>query len=160
MTNDVNEFLAGFGVKSAKFAKVGATVSGIIAGAELRDQTDMDTQEVLVWPDGNPRKQLVITLQTEESEDDDDDGRRRIFAKGGMLYAIQQAVGRQRLLIGGKLAVRYTGDGTATKKGFNPPKQYKARYAAPEPGVEVPSEEPPYESYDDTEAPDMDDLPF
>ena len=39
--------------------------------AESRQQSDLETGELLTWPDGRPRMMLVVTLQT------DDEGRQR-----------------------------------------------------------------------------------
>lgn len=135
MTNDVNEFLNQGGVPSAKFDAVGKVVKGTVTAAEVQQQRDFDTGQPKNWDDGKPMMQLVITLQTDERdpEVEDDEGLRRLFAKGNMLNAIREAVRKSggKLENGGKLAVKYTGDGEAKKRGFSPPKIYTAQYEAP-----------------------------
>lgn len=166
MTEDVNEFLSSIGGQAAKFPTVGTIVWGEILAADVRDQTDMESGKVLTWQDGNPRKQLVVTLQTDEQDDEEDDGVRRVYAKGNMLYAIRQALGGRRLEVGGKLAVKYTGDGEPSRRGYNPPKLYWAKYEPGQPsirvegeaGLDYQGEEPPY---DDADAPvEESPLPF
>ena len=160
-TNEANEFLMGAGVPAAKFETIGAMVTGFITAADVRDQTDFQTGDVLFWKDGSPRKQLVITLETEDRDPDVefDDGARRIYAKGNMLNAIR-AVAKPHggIEVGGKLRVKYVRDGEQKQRGFNPPKEYQAWYAPPAKRVEVPDEPPPYnETPDDL---DPDDSPF
>ena len=142
--NDANDFLFGGSGKAAKFEEVGDTVEGIITHIEKTQQTHMETQEPLTWPDGSPRWQLVITLQTED-QSEDDDGLRRIFAKGGryevsegtgtsMKDAIGDAVkksGAKSFDEGGWLKVGYSGVGKKTNRGFSAPKLFRAQYKAP-----------------------------
>lgn len=141
---DTSNFLFGGGGKAAKFDNIGDTVEGVITDAVVSQQTDMETNQPLTWPDGSPRMQLVITLQTDERSDDDD-GIRRIFAKGGkyevatgngtsLKDAIADAVkkaGSKSLDEGGTLKVGYTGEGKKTNRGFSAPKLYRATYTAP-----------------------------
>lgn len=155
--NDINpdQFLMG-GSKSASFLEIGATLTGTISEPPvLQQQKDMKTGDLQVWPDGNPKMQLVVTLDTDQRdpEDPDDDGKRRLFVKSGLKAAVARAVrsaGATRLEVGGKLTVTYTGDGKQEKRGFNPPKQYSAEYVKPvdaslgvaEPPAEAPAEPP------------------
>jgi hypothetical protein len=142
-TNDaVNDFLmGGAGAPSAKFDTVGRTYKGTIVKSEVRQQIDMDTDEPEFWKDGKPKMQAVITIQTDEIDPtiEDDDGQRRLFVKGNMQKAIREAVkaaGCSRLDVGGVLAVRYSDNGEATKRGFSPPKLYVAQYRPPAIGVD------------------------
>lgn len=144
MSNSANDFLFGGNGKAAKFDEVGDTVEGIITHYEQTQQTHMETQEPLTWPDGSPRWQLVVTLQTDERSDDDD-GLRRIFAKGGryevaegvgtsMKDAIADAVkksGSKEFEEGAWLKVGYSGVGKKTNRGFSAPKLFRAQYKAP-----------------------------
>ena len=145
MTQDANDFLMGGGVKSAKFEKKGAKVSGIIARKpELQQQCDFDSGKPLTWDDGAPRQQIKVVLTTDERDDDDDNGERALYLKGGLLKTVQAAVkkaGEKGIAVGGKLAVKYTGDGE--KKGkLNPPKLYAAKYEAPDPLAMAAASEP------------------
>ena len=130
------QFLMGGGVASAKFEAPGDTVSGIIDEApEVRQQTDIGTGEPVFWPSGDPKMQLIVTLQTNLRDNNDDNGKRRIYVKGKSLTeAVREAVkktGARGLEVGGTLSVTYTGDGQASR-GFNPPKLYTATYARPD----------------------------
>jgi hypothetical protein len=126
----------GGGVKSAQFKTTGATVKGAIARKpEVQQQRDFTKGTPLTWDDGAPRQQVKVILATDERDDEDDNGERAVYLKGGLLTAVRAAVKEAKakgLEIGGKLIVKYTGDGE--KKGnLNPPKLYKAKYEAPDP---------------------------
>lgn len=132
-TPTADQFLMGGGVKSAKFEMVGDAITGqVYEVPEVRQQTDLSTGELKTWQDGRPMMQLVVTLKTTLREDAEDDGLRRIYVKGKSLTeAVREAVrksGAKGLEVGGTLAVKYTGDGEQTKRGFNPPKLYAAQY--------------------------------
>lgn len=136
-TQNADAFLMGGGATSAKFEAPGDTISGTIAEApEVRQQTDIATGDPTFWPSGDPKMQLVVTLQTNLKDDADDDGKRRIYVKGKSLTeAVREAVkktGARGLETGGTLSVTYTGDGQASQRGFNPPKLYTATYARPD----------------------------
>lgn len=138
----VNAMLAGGGGKAAAFPEIGTIVRGVILAADVRDQTEMGSNEIKRFPDGNPMRQLVITLQTDERDAsiEDDDGTRRLYAKGAMIAAIRK-VTPDGMQIGGKLAVKYTGNGVAAQKGWNPPKEYRAQYEPP--AIRVPDDDAP-----------------
>lgn len=143
MTDTLEGFLSGGGSAAAKFPTVGTLIKGTITGAELTQQTDPADGKPKTWDDGNPRMQMVVTLQTDErdADIDDDEGIRRLFVKGKMLQAVREAVkgaGVKTVEVGGVLAVKYTGDGEKTNPAFNAPKLYAAQYKAPEKSVEVP----------------------
>ena len=67
-----------------------------------------------------------------------------------MLNALR-SVSKDVIRNGGKIAVRYTGDGEQKMKGFNAPKLYRVWYEAP--AQELPDDAP--FGYDDP-----DELPF
>lgn len=141
----VNEFLNSQGAKAFSFDNVGDTVSGEIVAMDLRQQTDMQTGEPLVWNNGSPRMVLVITLQTELSDDDNDDGQRTVWCRGGnftvasgtgssSLTAVKDALRKANatdIEIGGTFAMQYSGVGKASNKGFSAPKLYTCMYKAP-----------------------------
>lgn len=137
--SNVNDFLMGGGVPSAKFPTIGTVVKGTIVDSDVTQQTDLDGT-AKVWSDGKPMLQAVITLQTDERdpEVDGDTGLRKIYVKGQMQAAVRDAVkqaGAQGLDVGGTLAVQYTADKAVEKRGHNPAKQYVAQYRAPSPGT-------------------------
>ena len=159
---DANDFLMSGGVKSAKFLQVGDSITGTIARRpETQQQRDFATGSAKFWDDGKPMMQLRIILQTSERDPDDPDdtGERALYVKSGMREAIATAVKAapaKGLEVGGKLQVTYSGDGKAAQKGFNPPKQYQAKYKAPAAGS-VPLQEPEPAPADDV---DMASIPF
>ncbi len=133
--NSVNGFLIGSSAPSAKFAVIGTTIKGTIQAAIVSEQTDIGGA-IRTWEDGSPRKQVVITLGTDDRDPEvrDDDGTRKLYVKGQMIKAVRDALKQanaQSIEVGGRLAVRYDRDGDASKPGFNPPKEYVAQYEAP-----------------------------
>ncbi|MYX16881.1 hypothetical protein GTY67_26390 [Streptomyces sp. SID8374] len=147
--------MGGGGAPSAKFPTPGTVLSGrITERPTVEQQRDIKDGSKKFWGDGNPMMQLVVTVQTDERDpqNEEDDGRRRLFVKGQLKNAIADAVrtaGARGLEVGGTLTVTYTHDGTATQRGFSPPKQYTAQYVAaaanalhtPDPGTAAPQQQ-------------------
>jgi hypothetical protein len=139
---------------AAKFPVIGTNVSGRVTGKpqELQ-QTDYDSGDPLVWRDGSPRMQWVITVQTDRCDDAEDDGRRRIFAKGQLLKEIRRAVRQARakdVVDGGFLSVTYIRDGERIDGGpGKPPHVYEATYTPPDDSAD---EEAPQDTSADEEA--------
>jgi hypothetical protein len=143
-TQDVNDFLNG-GSSAPSISWVGVpeghTISGTVVRSEVTAQRDINTGNVKTWDDGNPMKQLVVTLSNKEWADPENpDGERRLFAKGSrkpesksMLAAISEALKKAgaKLEAGGTLTIKYLGEGEVTKRGFNAPKLYAAKYDKP-----------------------------
>jgi len=125
--------LLGAPVVSATFPEIGASVGGTILDVTTGDQRDPDGK-VRTFENGDVRRQVIVTLQTEDKEADDDDGRRRLFIKGGMMLSVRRALREIKapgLRPGGVLAVTYTGDGEQKQKGMNPPKLFAVEYTPP-----------------------------
>lgn len=140
--NSANEMLMSGGIPSAKFDQIGTTLTGTIATPpEVQQQRDFTTGELLTWDDGSPRQQIRVVLETDERDPADpyDDGQRALYIKSGLMKAVRTAIrasGSKGLEVGGKLTVKYVGDGEPPKRGMNPPKQYQVVYEAPSaPGV-------------------------
>lgn len=134
MTTEVDQFLMGGSVRSAKFAAHGDRVSGTITELEVRQQTSFEDNKPLFWDDGKPRTQLVVTLQTAEADEDDDDGLRRVYVKGQMQKAVRDAIlkaNEKGPKVGGELVVQYTGDEPNSNPRLNASKLYRARYQPP-----------------------------
>lgn len=132
-TNAAHDFLMGGGTVSAKFPTIGTSVTGTICRQpEVTQQTDITTGEPKFWPDGRPRQQLVVHLQTAERDPAviNDDGVRTLYIKANMHKAVREAVRRSGALleVGGTLTVTYTGDDAPTQRGMNAPKLYSASY--------------------------------
>jgi hypothetical protein len=134
---EINSMIEGGGAPVAKFVNPGDTHKGRLVDAEKRQQTDME-QKPLFWDDGNPRMQVVATIDT-DTPDENGETLRRLFIKGEMLKAVREALktSNSKLAVGGVLTVRYTGEGEQTRKGYNPPKLFKAKYEPPAPGGPV-----------------------
>lgn len=139
--DDINDTLLGGGIPSAKFENIGDTVVGTLVDGQETQRTDFTTGAPKFWDDGKPMMQSVLTLQTEQRDPAlaDDDGKRKLYVKGSkkdpqslagaVINAVRASGGK--LEVGGRLAVQYTGDGTASRAGMNAPKQYVAQYEPP-----------------------------
>src|SRR5690625_4548963 len=83
--DQLDQALAAGGAPSAfnKDSPIGASITGTIVNAEIRQITDYVTQKPKTWDDGRPQMNVVITLQTDQRDPDvaDDDGQRRVFIK-------------------------------------------------------------------------------
>lgn len=134
----LSDMLAQTGGKSAKFEQPGDTITGQVVATDVRQTRDIKTGEPQTWDDGNPKQQVVITLQTTERDaaDPDDNGERNVYVKwwGVQRQSLQQAVkesGAADILPGGTFTATYTGDGEQKQKGFNAPKLYTYTYQPP-----------------------------
>lgn len=142
MSTSTDDFLMGGAATSAKFEHVGDTVTGTIVTTEVRQQTDIQTGQPLVWDNGDPRMQLVVALQTDQRDDPDDDGIRMVYIKGSKARgskslhdAVRAAVEQAKtkgLEAGGTLTVSFIGEEPSKTKGFNPRKLWQATYTPPD----------------------------
>lgn len=137
------EFLLGSGAKgkSASFPAIGASITGTITRpAEVKQQIDPDDNKPAVWDNGDPKWQIVVTLQTDQRNPEivDDDGVRFLYVKGSKDPASQSmhaavagavgAAGATELEVGGKLTVTYIADGVKPSPTRTAPKKYTATY--------------------------------
>lgn len=132
---DANALLMGGG-KAAKFETIGATITGTVASEPTaKQQTDFRTGTPETWPDGSPKMQILVQIQTTEQDDAQDDGIRTLYIKGkeltGAVRTAVRASGARGIHTGGTLTVTYTGDGEQKERGLNPPKLYSAQYIPP-----------------------------
>jgi hypothetical protein len=137
--DEVNDLLTGGGAPAAKFPTIGTLTKGVVLRAEARQQRDMNGVPKC-WDDGNKMMEVVITLQTDERDPaiDQDTGSRNLYVRGKMLDAVRTALkqaGGAQLEVGGTLAVKYIGDGTA-RPGLTAPKLFQAQYARPAPSTD------------------------
>lgn len=142
---DISKFINSSGAKAFTFDDIGATIVGSVVDMDLREQTDPVSGEVKTWSNGQPRMVLVVTLQTELQEDEGDDGQRSVWLRGGNYQAVNgegtssltalkdalKKAGVADLEQGGKLAMKYTGEGKASARGMNAPKLYMMSYQPP-----------------------------
>lgn len=79
-------------------AEVGLSYTGLLT-ENLKSAfiTDFETGEIERWPNGDPKEQIIATIQTDLQEHEEDDGIRRIFFKGQMKSALQQEFKEKRL---------------------------------------------------------------
>lgn len=111
------------GPPAAKFPSVGAEIEGDVIAARVGTARKFGTREPDTWEDGSPKQQLIVDIRTA-------DGDLRIYCKEALRIAIREAVQASggKLADGGRLKVRRIEDGEASKAGFNPPQQFKARF--------------------------------
>lgn len=139
--------------KGVKFDVVGATISGTVKSAPReRQQTKFGSQEPDFWPNGDPKMQILVDLQTDQRADMSDDGARTLYvASGNMKRAISEAIraaNSSDIEPGGTLTVQYVGNDPASKNPANPAKMYAAQYTAPtsafaqQPAAAAPAQQP------------------
>ncbi len=130
--NAANDLLMGGGIKSAKFDNLGDTAIGTIVDEPKAVQmTKYQSTELDFWPSGDPKMQIVVTIQTDQRDDAQDDGRRRLHIPPRMMPPVREAIqakGAKGLAIGGRIAVQWF---AGTGQGEGNPKQYRAEYAPP-----------------------------
>ncbi len=139
-----NALLMSGGIRAEKYDHIGAVMGGTILSAKEDYEYEMELQngkwvrtgEIRKWKNSNePKKQLVITVQTDLREDPNDDGRRHMFFDSYRIPVLRDAVqrsGGKGLAIGATIAKRWdSGSG-------NPgdPKVYSVGYTAPAVGAE------------------------
>jgi len=132
---DANELLMSGGIASIgwKDNPVGYTVIGTIVDQPKAEQMKkFDSDELDFWPSGDPKMQIMCTIQTDlrDPADANDDGKRRLHIPPRMQGPVREAVKRANakgLEIGGRIAVRRTG-GTGEKGS---PFEFAAEYAPP-----------------------------
>lgn len=122
--------------KGVKFDTIGANVTGTVKSAPReRQQTKYGTQEPDFWPNGDPKMQILVDLQTDQRVDASDDGERTLYvASKNMKRAIGEAIraaNASDIAPGGVLTVTYVGNDPASKNPANPAKLYQAQYTAP-----------------------------
>jgi hypothetical protein len=112
----------------------GTPRGGQILDKKITNQTKLGTNEIMRWDNGEPRKQMELTLQTSERADPQDDGKRRLFIKGDLPRAAREAmkaVGATDLVVGGWFYAAWVSDKKATRAGHNDQKVFNAVYAPP-----------------------------
>lgn len=122
--------------KGLKFETPGTSHTGTVKAAPReRQQTKFGSQEPDFWPNGDPKMQILVDLQTDRREDPNDDGTRTLYvASKNMKKAIGDAIrtsGASDLLPGGVLTLQYVGNDPASANPANPAKLYAASYTPP-----------------------------
>lgn len=122
-------------IESFKFGRnPGSSISGMIIEAPaLVQQKDFETKEPVVWPSGDPKMQVVLTIDTGKSNGDDDGLRKLYLSSRKQLEALGRAVAQAGVAepaVGGEFKMTFTEYGEPTAKG-GIPKLYEASYKAP-----------------------------
>lgn len=130
MTDDLLDELLSGGGKTffTKDDPVGRSVTGTVTSVRVRQVTSFETGKPEFWDDGQPKRQVVITLATAERDpaDGDDDGHRNIYVKGWGEQ--RQALAKAgKPAVGDTLTVTFSGLGDVPGKGMNAPKRYDFR---------------------------------
>ncbi|XTZ17069.1 hypothetical protein ACQSSU_06730 [Micromonospora echinospora] len=132
---DANDLLMGGGIKSINWKDnpIGHTVIGTITDTpKVEQMKKFNSDELDFWPSGDPKMQIIVTLQTDQRDpaDQHDDGKRRLHIPPRMMAPVREAVqrvGAKGLEIGGRLAVRRVGGTGAVGDPFT----FAAEYAGP-----------------------------
>jgi hypothetical protein len=137
ITDEIDQarFFGNSTIKTWKPALPGDNIRGrICEPPRLEQERDIKTGVPLTWPSGDPKMQMVITLQTSLVEDDDDDGRRRVYVnKKGMKNAISDALRASNckaLGLDGDFGMKFTEYGEASA-GLSAPKLFSSDYVPP-----------------------------
>lgn len=132
---DANDLLMSGGIKSISWKDnpVGYTAVGTITDPPKAEQMKKyQSEELDFWPSGDPKMQIIVTIQTDlrDPADPHDDGRRRLHIPPRMMTPVREAVrraGAPGLEVGGRIAVRRTGGSGATGDPFT----FAADYGRP-----------------------------
>lgn len=152
---DPKSFIMGSSSPGFSFDRPGARITGrLTKDPELRQmkvwRNGKPTDELAFWPSGDPKMQLVISLETnfrnyEGLKDPDrsvpDDGRRTVYLNGkhreAALRQAVKAAGTEWMERGGLYDETYTGDDYDSQAGIKP-KLAVIHYQAPPPGFNQP----------------------
>lgn len=121
--------------KAVKFQTIGDTVTGKVVSFREAQVQKYGTNDLDFWPDGQPKMQVIIVLETDEEEDGDDDGMRSLYIastrqKRALLNALRLG-GSKEPDEGGTLTMTYTGNDPKSKNPANPAKMYSAEWVKP-----------------------------
>jgi hypothetical protein len=139
--------LAGQGGNSFPFDNIGDYVTGYVMDLAEVQQTDPKDGEPQTWPNGDPKMQYRLSLQTElrDPTKPGDNGMREVYLRGSrkpdtdggksslcaVLDAVRDVTGNTEIQYRGKVTLQYTSDGPQANRAFSPPKRYAAWYEAP-----------------------------
>jgi hypothetical protein len=90
----VDDILAGgTGARFHKWTAKGDTVTGTVLDVQARQATEFQSDKPAVWPDGNPKMQILVRVATVLRDDADDDGARVVVVNGwsGQRNALAEA---------------------------------------------------------------------
>jgi hypothetical protein len=135
---DANDLLMSGGVKAVKFAQGVPVVSTIADTPRVAQMVKFTadgkpTEELDFWPSGDPKMQIVVTVDTNlrDPEDPNDQGRRRLHITPRMMPAVREAVRNAHakgITVGGRLALCWT---SGSGQGAGNAKEWAAEYSPP-----------------------------
>lgn len=126
--------------KAIKLSNPGDFFEGVLVEEpKFTQQTDFNTKKPVFWEkSGDPKMQLVLTVQTDEREDAEDDGVRTYYGKSkdfqNKLVAAVELAGVDVIEKGGFVRVDFTHKDTS--KGYTE-HIYTSAYVPPAKGVAV-----------------------
>jgi hypothetical protein len=128
--NDANDFLTSSGGPLIKLNElaVGEIIKAKIIDGDKIQKTDVKTREPLTFADGQPKMQLVLTVQREGVDEEE-----RIF----MHYTAEKSLGavlrdkQLKLEAGGTIVIKRLDDEPNKNKALDPKQHYQCDYAAP-----------------------------
>lgn len=132
MTDDLDRLLQQTGGKSffTRDSRVGDSVTGPIVSIDVRAATDYTTKEVMHWPDGNIKEQIVVVVRADGivPEDEDDDLHRAVYIKGWGVQrsAFIEAAKAHKPEVGDIFTATFVAE-KPNPKGGNPAKVYEYR---------------------------------
>jgi hypothetical protein len=146
VSNNANDLLMSGGIKAIpwKDLGLGAVVIGtIVDEPKVVQMRKYESTELDFWPSGDPKMQIVVTIQTEfrDAANAADEGKRQLHIPPRMMGPVRDAVqraGAKGLAIGGRIAVKWSaGSGV----GEGNAREFEADYAAPavDPGALLPA---------------------
>jgi hypothetical protein len=133
--DDLDRMLQQTGSKSYfnRESRVGDSVTGPITSIDVRPATDYTTKEVLHWPSGDIKEQIVVTIRAEGimPDDEDDDLQRSVYIKGWGVQrsAFIEAAKAHKPEVGDRFTATFVAE-KPNPKGGNPAKVYEYRVTA------------------------------
>jgi hypothetical protein len=133
--DDLDRMLQQTGSKSYfnRDSRVGDSVTGPITSIDVRPATDYTTKEVLHWPSGDIKEQIVVTIRAEGivPDDEDDDLQRSVYIKGWGVQrsAFIEAAKAHKPEVGDRFTATFVAE-KPNPKGGNPAKVYEYRVTA------------------------------
>jgi hypothetical protein len=132
-TSDTSSFFGG-SIEAVSFEALGDKVEGTITAKELRQRRDFDDPAVkLTWPDGRPKMEAILTIQT-PYHTEDDDGLRQLYVRGYMQRAFVTAVraaGLRDVGIGMWIGVTFSAEEPSSDPTRDPAKLFEVELKAP-----------------------------
>lgn len=131
-----------------KINSVGGKLVGDLIEARLVDERDYDTGQPVTWPNGEPKKQLVLDIRIDwDASVDVTTGKDGVREEIGTYYcrytaflALKDACEKASTVMShvGRLAIARTPDGTPRNPRHAPPQQFVAQVTqrTAEPGVD------------------------